>query len=378
MSDVELWRRFRSQMPVTERFAYFDHAAVAPLPAPTRDALVRYAAEAASEGNTAWLRWNRRVEEVRAAAARLITASTEEVALVRNTTEGISIVAEGFPWQPGDNVVVPGNEFPSNVYPWLNLASRGVETRLVPVDGPGFEVESLLAAADERTRLIAVSWVGYATGWRTDVARLVELAHRKNILVLLDAIQGLGALPFDVSQTPVDFLAADGHKWLLGPEGAGILFVRSELLDRLRPTGVGWHSVVHASDYTRLELDLKPAAARYEGGSANMPGFLALGASIDLLLELGLQNTERRILEITDLACDKLATRGARVFSCRTAERSSGIVAFELEGIDPQVVRQRCLSRGVVLGCRAGRLRISPHAYVNEEDVERLVDSLSP
>ena len=378
MSDVELWRRFRSQMPVVERWAYFDHAAVAPLPAPTRDALARYAAEAALEGNTAWLRWSRRVEEVRAAAARLLRAAIEEIALVRNTTEGISIVAEGFPWQPGDNVVVPANEFPTNVYPWLNLASRGVEARLVPVDGAGFDVESLLAAADERTRLIAVSWVGYASGWRTDVARLVELAHRKNILVLLDAIQGLGALPFDVSQTPVDFLAADGHKWLLGPEGAGILFVRSELLDRLRPIGVGWHSVVHASDYTRLELDLKPTAARYEGGSANMPGFLALGASLDLLLELGLENIERRILEITDLACEKLAARGARVFSCRTAERSSGIVAFELEGVDPQVARQRCLSRGVVLGCRAGRLRISPHAYVNEEDVERLVDSLSP
>jgi len=251
----------------------------------------------------------------------------------------------------------------------------------VPTDDGRLDLDKLAAAIDGRTRIVSVSWVGFATGYRHDVERIVELAHGRGARVMLDAIQGLGALPFDVKQTPVDFLAADGHKWMLGPEGAGIAYIRREHLDTLRPFGVGWHSVVHEHDYTHIELKLKPTAARYEGGSQNMAGMIGLGESLRLLLDLGLEHVEAAILDITDRACERLAAIGARIVSDRRANhrggrQRSGIVAFELPGRDSLAVKKHCLKQNVVLSCRVGRLRISPHAYNNEEDLERLMQAL--
>jgi selenocysteine lyase/cysteine desulfurase len=247
------WLELRRQMPCAEKWAYFDHAAVAPISAPARTALVAWANDLAENGCADWPRWAERLEDVRRRGAELISASTDEIALIRNTTEGVNLVAEGFPWQAGDNVVVPADEFPTNLYPWMNLAARGVEVRRVPVDQGRVDLDRLAAACDARTRIVAVSWVGYASGWRNDVDALVELAHGRGALLFLDAIQGLGVFPLDVRRTPVDFLAADGHKWLLGPEGAGLFYLRREHLDLLRPVGLGWNSVVQSYDFDRIE-----------------------------------------------------------------------------------------------------------------------------
>ena len=228
LSDVaNLWQSFRQQMPVAQRWAYFDHAAVAPLPERTRAAVTRWVDLAATEGDTVWPSWSNRVEQCRGLAARLIHAEPAEIALVHSTTEGITLVAEGYPWQPGDNVVTLDNEFPSNQYPWLNLASRGVETRRVPAVDGRVDLDRLADACDARTRIVTVSWVGYASGYRVDLDQVAELAHRKGALLFVDAIQGLGVFPLDVQKTPIDFLAADGHKWLLGPEGAGLFYLRA-------------------------------------------------------------------------------------------------------------------------------------------------------
>jgi len=370
------WTKFRHQMPVVKRWVYLDHAAVCPLPAPTRDAVVRWAEQGASEGATVWNQWRDRVEEVRQAAALMIGAQTEEIAIVHNTTEGINFVAEGYPWQPGDNVVILADEFPTNQYPWLHLASRSVETRRVETVGGQVDLDKVATACDKRTRIVSVSWVSYATGWRNDVHSLVEIAHRCGALFCLDAIQALGVFPLDVRRTPIDFLAADGHKWLLGPEGAGLFFLRREHLDRLRPVCVGWHSVKHASDFQRIELNFRDTAARYEGGSQNMVGAIALGASLDLLAQFGADAISRRVVEITDLACERLRQIGAQVISNRRPEHASGIVLFDLPGRDPQALHRRCLEQGVVLSLRAGRLRISPHAYNDESDVDRLIEVL--
>jgi len=376
LASAEAWIEFRRQMPIARRWAYFDHAAVAPLPAAARAALVRWVDQAAEEGDTVWLEWSRRVEDARRLAARLLGADPAEIALVRSTTEGISLVAEGFRWKAGDNVVTLDNEFPSNLYPWMNLAERGVETRRVATDAGRVDLARLAQACDARTRIVSISWVGFASGWRSNLDDLAELAHRRGALLFVDAIQGLGAFPLDVGRTPIDFLAADGHKWLLGPEGAGLLYVRREHLDRLRPLGVGWHSVVQGADYSRIALDLKPTAARYEGGSQNMAGFIALAESLELLLGFGAAAIGRRILEITDLACDRLARAGYPIASPREADHRSGIVLFETPGRDPQQVLGRLQQAGVVVRMRAGKLRISPHAYVNEADVERLIAGL--
>ena len=366
-----------AKCPIAQKWAYFDHAAVAPLPAPTQQAIVRWVEQAACEGDTVWPAWHKRVEETRSLAARLLHADADEVALVHSTSEGIGLVAEGFPWREGDNLVTLDNEFPSNQYPWLNLVSRGVETRRVPVDDRGrVDLNLLEDACDERTRLVSVSWVGYASGWRCDLDAVAELAHRRGALLFVDAIQGLGVFPLDVKATPVDFLAADGHKWMLGPEGAGLFYLRREHLDRLRPIGVGWHSVVHAADYNRIELELKPSAARYEGGSQNMVGFIGLAESLQLLLDLGTPAIAERILQITDLACQSLEQAGAELYTAREGDHRSGIVSCEFPGQDSLAIKQRLLKAGVVASARAGKLRLAAHAYNNAEDLERLVAAL--
>lgn len=373
---------FRRQMPIAERFAYFDHAAVAPLPRATGRALTQFAEEGVLLGDTAWPRWAAAVEQLRELVARLINATTHEVALVPNTTVGINLVAEGFPWREGDNVVVPANEFPSNLFPWMNLAARGVEVRPVePRDGVEVAIDDLLAAADGRTRLIAVSWVGYATGWRIAVDELVARAHERGILVFLDAIQGLGVFPLDVAKVPVDFLAADGHKWMLGPEGAGVFYLRREHLDLLRPLLVGWHSVPKAVDFSQAAWQPKPEAQRYEGGSQNMVGMLGLKASLELLAERGLSAGASRVadhvLAITDYACQRLAAAGAETISRRdTTACQSGIVAFRLPGRESAEVRKQLWDRDVIVSVRNGWVRIAAHAYNSTEDVDRLISAL--
>ena len=367
-------------MPIASRLAYFDHAAVAPLPSPTREAIRTWLDEATEQGDTAWSRWAGRIEQVRTAAATLINADPAEIALVPNTTSGIGLVAEGYPWQAGDNVVTLANEFPSNQYPWMNLATRGVETRRALVEQGIVDLDRLAAACDARTRIVAVSWVGYATGWRIDVQAVAELCRHKNCLFFLDAIQGLGVFPLDVRATKVDFLAADGHKWMLGPEGAGLLFVRREHLDLLRPLNVGWNSVVQGNDYTKIELKLRPAAARYEGGSQNMVGFIGLGASLDLLTSLGVgpqaSPVADEVLATTDYACQRLGELGVSLLAPRTGPHRSGIVTFQLPGRDSNQVRRTLEAAGIITRCRAGGVRLSPHGYNTRDEIERMLEVL--
>ena len=370
------WDGLRQQMAVVDEWAYFDHAAVAPLPKPSRATVVQWADDFSQHGDVHWSEWAARLERLRQRAAARFGARPQEIALIHSTTEGISLVAEGYPWREGDNVVVFQGEFPSNLYPWMNLASRGVETRWVTTHNERYDLKDVEAVCDARTRIVAVSWVGYATGWRNDIAALAEIAHRHGALLMVDAIQGLGVLPIDVGQLPIDFFAADGHKWMLGPEGAGLLFIRQEHLERLRPLGVGWNSVKHAGQHAKIELDLKQSASRYEGGTPNIVGLSGLESSFELLSRYRLEELADRIFQITDLACARLESLGATIASDRSEAHRSGIVSFTLGELDLRAVRRYCLQQRVALSHRNGRLRISPHAYNTPDDVERLVDVL--
>ncbi len=368
---------FRSQMPISSHWAYLDHAAVAPLSAPAHAAMGKWARDALDNGATNYPDWIAQLTRLRSLAAESIGADPREIALVSNTTAGINLIAEGFPWQPGDNVVTRADEFPSNQYPWLNLAARGVDVRRVPVGEDGrLDLNRLSDACDARTRVVTLSWVAYSNGWRHDLDEVARLVHDRGALLFVDAIQGLGVFPLDVRRTPIDFLAADGHKWLLGPEGAALFYCRSEHLERLRPLGVGWNSVAHQHDFSRIELELKPTAERYEGGSPNCAGMIALRASLELLAGFGFEAVAAQVLELTDLACRKLTAAGARIVSNREGQNRSGIVTFTLPHADHQQVRQACLNRGIVLSCRGGGLRISPHAYNNEADLDRLIEAV--
>jgi cysteine desulfurase/selenocysteine lyase len=376
-ADSNWWDDFRAKMPVIEKWAYFDHAGVAPLPGPTADVLVEFARDNAANGVANWSRWRTTVETARELGAKLIEAEADEIAVIHNTTEGINFIAEGFPWQPGDNVVTLSSEFPSNLYPWLNLASRGVETRQVAADIERVDPAAVERACDSRTRVVAVRWVGYMTGWRNDLTALAEICARRKIFFFVDAIQGLGVFPLDVRELPIDALAADGHKWLLSPEGAGLLYVRKSRLEMLRAVGVGWNSVRQSGNFTDTRFDLKTDASRYEGGSHCLAAIAGLATSLELLVDIGPARIGEHVLDITDKLCQRLTRAGLPIASCREGERRSGIVSFDVPGRDPLQVKKDCRASGVIVNARAGRMRAAPHAYCNDEDIDRLINAVT-
>ena len=369
------WNTFRNAMPVTRRWAYFDHAAVAPLSGPAQQALAEWAADLAENGDVREPDWLRRVEGVRQNFGRLLNADPLDVAFVKNTSEGIGIVAEGMPWRDGDNVVTAAEEYPANVYPWLNLQARGVETRLVPSRGNTVSVDDVRAAVDSRTRLVSLSFVEFASGYRNDLDTIGSFCRERSVLFFVDAIQGLGVLPLDVSRSPIDFLAADGHKWLLGPEGAGVFYIRRELVDRLHCVGVGWNSVLDSFNFSRLDFRLKPHAGRWESGTLNIGGIMGLGASLELLQNAGVAAVAERILHLTDHLCEQALRAGLQDFSSREPAERSGNVSLHIPG-DPREAVRRCKAANVVVSQRGGRLRVSPHAYNTPDEIDRLVQLL--
>ena len=248
-----------------------------------------------------------------------------------STTHGIGLVAEGFPWNAGDSVVTAAEEYPSNLYPWMNLESRGVGLRLVPTRAGRVWIDDLIAAVDHSTRMITISHVEFSSGFRNDLDAIGAFCRERGIAFFVDAIQGLGPLEIDVARTPIDFMAADGHKWLLGPEGAGILYVRREWIERLRPIGVGWRSVVGSYNPPAAEFRLKPGADRWEGGTLNMAGLLALGASVGLILEIGPAAVSRR---------------GTRAGRGRARSRSRGRLDDPWLGSPPKTDRRLSCSNG--------------------------------
>ncbi|MEO1616510.1 MAG: aminotransferase class V-fold PLP-dependent enzyme [Planctomycetota bacterium] len=374
------WQWWRNQMPVTEKWVYLDHAAVGPLTQPAATAIARYADEACREGDTVWPDWNRRLESLRDSAASLVGAERDEVFLIPNTSTGINVVAEGFPWKPGDNVVVPEGEFPSNLFPWQNQGSKGVEIRQVSRRGHAISVEDLIENTDENTRVIAVSWVGYASGFRVDLESLIERAHDRGILVFVDAIQGMGVFDLNVADLDVDFLAADGHKWMLGPEGMGFGVIRSRHLDSLRCTNVGWMSVRDTFNYSQPELQLRPSAARFEPGSPNMVSSAALAASLSLFLSVrehhGPTAIENRILDLVESLRERLEANSLPSEIPADRSNRSGIVTLQVPGQDPAQVRSHLLDRQIVTSCRGGGIRVALHAYNNEKDLDRLIEAL--
>jgi len=371
------WSALRQrEFPVAERWAYFDHAGVSPLPRRAGDMMRAWTDEQERNGVVNWSSWEKRLEVIRARIARLLNADCDEIAFVNSTTHGIGLVAEGFPWREGDNVVTAAEEYPSNIYPWMNLASRGVALRMVPSRGGRICVEDLAEAMSDRTQVLTISHVEFSSGFRNDLDALAELCHGRGVALCVDAIQGLGPHTIDVKRTPIDFLAADGHKWLLGPEGAGLLYVRRDWIERLRPIGVGWHSVVTPYNAPKIDFTLKPSAARWEGGSFNMPGLLALGESLELLLEIGLEVVSTRILERAQAVRDLARSAGWTIYGSDRPDDLSAIVSLEHPTAKPDQFARLARASGVAVASRRGRVRISPHIYNNAADLDRLASAL--
>jgi cysteine desulfurase/selenocysteine lyase len=360
----------RAELPVTERYAYLNHASIGPLPQRAVERISSLATTVATSGDRFWLERNDRAEEVRRQAARLIGAQDpREVAFVENTSSGISLIAEALDWQPG--------EFPSNAYPWMNLASRGVVYRAVPERDGRIDTDELLDLIDEHTRVLAISWVEYSNGFRFDLARVGAFCRACGVLFVVDVIQGLGALKLDVESQNIDVACASAHKWLLGPEGIGLLYVSNRVVERLRPQRAGWRSMRDQVNWTELDIEWGPGAQRYESGTLNFLGIHALGAALEIFLDLGPADVESRVLALADLAARGLAERGFTLISSRRTGETSGIICAVHPKIPAEKLVERLLARDIVVSARSGRLRLSPHVYNTAEEIQRLLDEVS-
>ena len=370
----------RAAMAAAESLAYLNHAGVAPLSLPALAAMVASAEDAALRGSLAVDAADERREEIRAEAAALMGVPVEGVAFVKNTTEALGFVANGLSWSPGDRVLVPGHEFPSTILPWLALADLGVLVeRLAPVNDAG---EVPIEAYEDAfgagpVRLVALSWVQFGRGWRTDLAALGALCREHGALLCADVIQGLGAIPADLAAWGVDFAMADAHKWLLGPEGAGLLYVAENRLGSLRVLEPGWNSVAHRKDWENREWTPDATARRFEGGTMSVAAIEAVGASIDLLVGAGIE----AIWDHVDDWCDELAGEvsalGLPVWSRRDGAGRSGIVTFGGGGLDAAALVAGLAGAGVVCSARGGGVRVSPHGYNDASDLGRLVEGLA-
>ncbi len=369
--------------PVLKNWTFFNHAGVCPLPAAAGNALRKYAGQA-EERAYLFTGWYQDIEKLRQISAELIGAHRDEIAFVKNTSEGLSIVANGIDWQWGDRIVTTAVEYPANVYPWMEqVRSRGVKLITVPEedDANGHRVvpvERILeAASDDRTRIVTLSHVEYASGQRHDLAKIGEFCRANNKLFCVDAIQTVGVLPVDVKAMKIDYLAADGHKWMLGPEGAGIFYCRKELIERTRPIMVGWMNVVDAQNYGDINYTLRSDAQRFECGTYNVPGLLALKASLELIQQARIGHVAQRVRELTDLMISLIAAKGYQIISPRDKWQWSGIVSFTSPRHDhKKVVAELRKEKKIEIALREGRLRASPHFYNTEEQVARFAEAL--
>ncbi|MGB5278510.1 MAG: aminotransferase class V-fold PLP-dependent enzyme [Gammaproteobacteria bacterium] len=358
---------------------YLNHAAVAPWPLRTANAVKAFADENARQGSKDYNLWLIREMQLRNQLARLINApSTDEIALLKSTSEGLSLIAYGLPWQSGDNIVIPAEEFPSNRIVWQSLQPMGVETRLIALSNTHDPERALIDAIDSHTRLVSCSSVQYASGLRLDIERLGQACRQRNALFCVDAIQSIGALRFDVQACHADFVVADGHKWMLGPEGTALFYCRKDLIEQLALKQYGWHMVQDFSDYSKKDWRPHSTAQRFECGSPNMMGIVALHASTGLLHDIGMETIESQVLANSASLIDKLrAVKGVEILSPTDQERRAGIVLFKRKDTDTAALYRHLQERNVICAMRGDGIRFSPHFYTTEAMLDAAVGGVS-
>ena len=360
---------YRSQFPITEQYTFLNHAAVSPASLRVVAAVEALFKEFSTCGIRCYPEWMKRVGRTRSLFAELIHAEPDEIAFVGNTSEGLSIVAGGLDWKSGDVVLAPFPDFPANIYPWLNLERLGVKVRFYERHDGRFGPEDVEKVLCPGTKLLTVSSVDFATGFACDLEALGDFCRGKGIFFCVDAIQSLGVIPIDVKKLGIHFLAAGGHKWLLSTMGIGGLYVSGEVSALVHPTRVGWKSVVDEEDFFRVHFELKPGARRFETGTMNIAGIAALGAALELTLEVGVENIARKIFALNDLFSEGLKERSLKVTTSLVQKERSGILTF-LPSSDPKALFEHLSRENVMVSLRGEKIRLAPHFYNNGDDVE--------
>lgn len=366
--------RYQDEFPVRKSYIYFNHASVAPLPRRSAKAMQNFAQQVMEHAANRYSEWLRTYQGVRAAAAAMLGCDPGEIALTKNTSEGLAVVANGLDWRPGDIVVGIEDEFPANYFPWLRLQRRGVKTRWLKLHRGRIELEELDRACCG-ARLLAVSFVQYLSGFRIDLDAVGEVCRRRGALLVVDGVQGLGPYPVNVKRSGVHALSASAHKWLLGPEGCGVLFLDRELLPRVEPVEFGWTNVEGSETYSRDER-LRTDASRYECGTLNTIGYIGLEKSLELFLEIGADRMARCVNRAAQHVYTGAREKGYELLAERIPECGSGIVSLRKEGVDSQQAVAELKRQAVVTAHRAGWIRVSPHFYAGEEEVAKFLELL--
>lgn len=373
LGSQEIWAQYRSEFPVTDNLVYLNHAAVAPLARRASDAMKWLADDGLNYGSLHYDKWLASYDGLRAVTAKLINAEPAEIAIVKNTSEGIATVALGLDWKPGDRIVAFQEEFPANLYIWKKLEQwRGVHVQWLSYLDPLDKIE----AAARGAKLLAISFVQYLSGYRADLEAIGQICRRHGVFFFVDAIQGLGAFPLDVRKMNIQALAADGHKWLLGPEGNGVLYVQQDWQDRTEPVEFGWTTVAGFADYSSRDMTVRKDAGRYECGTLNTVGCFGLWKSTELILEVGVDRIAPHVQALGDQLAAGARQRGYEVLGERTPETGAGIVCIRKPGVDARSTHAHLKANGVITAPRQGWVRMSPHFYISPADIDRVLDLL--
>ena len=368
----------RALFPITERALYLNHAAVSPPPITTIRAVEDQLKDVHENGSTNFRNWLAVKEQARQLLANLLGARPEQVAFMRNTSDALSTVANGLNWRRGDNIVTFTREFPSNIYPWLRVRDAfGVEVRMCCERGGRIDFAELSSLVDHNTRIVAISHVQYASGFRMDLGRLGRLARQHDALFVVDVIQALGVVRADVEAEFIDVAAGAGHKWLLSPEGVGYLYLSDRARERIEPTLVGWISVPNPDDYFNFEQGWNRGALAWETGTGPSALIHGFKASLDLLTRFGVQNIANYLEELTDDLCERLAAKRYEVVSSRAPGEKSQIVCIRhLDGLTAMALYHQLNTQKIITAPRGDRLRIAPHFYNTHAEIEDFVAAL--
>ncbi len=368
-----------NEFPITATKTFLAHAAMSPFPRSTTAAINEYVTRVSNEGQWEYLYADAETE-ARQFAAVLLGAEPEEIALVSSTSMGLSMIAAGIKWEAGDNVIIADGDFPSNIYPWLNLQRQGVQVKFIPRNNEGIvTLKDIAALVDKNTRLVSLSTVNYVTGYRINVSAIGEYLHRRNILFCLDAIQSLGVFPIDTKN--VDFLAAGANKWLMGPVGIGILYVKKKHINKLNPILAGWKCVQDNHNYVCYNLNFVESAKRFEPGCVSLTGIIGLHAALKLLLDINIDNIAERLKYFRKMLLPALREKGYEVFGDDNPETCSGITTFYSGTQDILELRNQLDAKGIVISLREGLnggqcIRAAPHFYNTGEEINWFLDNV--
>jgi selenocysteine lyase/cysteine desulfurase len=369
----------RDLFPITKRYTYLNHAAVSPLPLPTVKAVEAQLKDVQENGSVNFRSWIAVKEQARRLLASLLGARPEQVAFMRNTSSALSTVANGLTWRTGDNIVTFRGEFPSNVYPWIRIRDVfGIEFRTCEERNGRIDFEDLAKLVDQNTRLVTISHVQYASGFRSDLERLGRLVRKHDALLVVDTMQALGVVPTDVEAELVDVAAGAAHKWLMGPEGVGYLYLSDRARERVQPTLVGWTSVPNPEDYHNFNQVWNQGTLAWESGTGPAALIHGLNASLELLTALGVAQTARHLKQLTDHLCERLHGKVPyQVVSSRLPTEKSQIVCLRhRDGLTAMALYAHLKKQNIITAPRGDRLRIAPHLYNTREEIDQLVDAL--